>query len=649
VLRPWQGPARACAVAGIVVGALAVPSGASGAAFLAPQTVPGSETVTQTKAVVMDDGSTVAVFGDFADGRVLASVRPPGASSTFPATPEELAPASAARPRLIDVAVDDDGTVVAAWATQTQVRAAVRAPGAASFSTPTTVGSIAQGADRLAVVAGGGARAVVWLDAPTNGTGALAASRTTSTTFGLGTLLQADVHDFDADAAGDGRLGVAATSTSGPRCLAILHEWAPDGTFTGGQDVLSSAVFDRPALAMATGGRALVAMVDFVPPVSQWGVRLVRRASTSTGFGSDQTFAVADSGPVLAAADLQDDGGAVLGLLAPGSAGFVPRVARSVDGGAFVLDDGEGSAEELVAAIASGGRVVSAAASQSGMTLLGRLGTLDAPLAPPLDIAPAGEIAYGLDLELDRRGGGALAWDADAKARVALFDGEAPAVTALAVPATATAGTAVALTAQASDRLSAVEPPAWDFGDGTTASGTSVSHAWATAGTKTVTVRFTDAADNTRTETRQVAVAAAPVDGGGTGTGGTGTGGSGTGGGGTGGGGTADGTRPPLPPPPAKLAVTLPSRTTVAALVQGLRVRVTGLRPASRASATLRRGRSTLARARATASAAGVATVRVRVPRRATRGLRGKRLALRLLVVDAAGKPQALSRTIRVR
>lgn len=46
----------------------------------------------------------------------------------------------------------------------------------------------------------------------------------------------------------------------------------------------------------------------------------------------------------------------------------------------------------------------------------------------------------------------------------------------------------------------------WDFGDGATASGASVSHVYATPGAKTATVTATDAAGNSATATAQVAV-----------------------------------------------------------------------------------------------------------------------------------------------
>ena len=52
---------------------------------------------------------------------------------------------------------------------------------------------------------------------------------------------------------------------------------------------------------------------------------------------------------------------------------------------------------------------------------------------------------------------------------------------------------------------------AWQFGDGATASGAEVSHAYEIPGTYTVAVTATDAVGNATTETRTVAIAAAPT------------------------------------------------------------------------------------------------------------------------------------------
>ncbi len=107
---------------------------------------------------------------------------------------------------------------------------------------------------------------------------------------------------------------------------------------------------------------------------------------------------------------------------------------------------------------------------------------------------------------------------------VAVDDTTAPVLSAVTVPAGVQAATAAPMSAAAADAWSPVTL-AWDLGDGTTIAGDAVSHAYAAAGTRSVTVTATDAAGNAVSETRQIVVSPVPD--------GQGPGGPGPGGGGT--------------------------------------------------------------------------------------------------------------------
>jgi hypothetical protein len=92
-----------------------------------------------------------------------------------------------------------------------------------------------------------------------------------------------------------------------------------------------------------------------------------------------------------------------------------------------------------------------------------------------------------------------------------------PLLTSIDVPLSAVAGDRVALSASATDDLSA---PAvtWDFGDGSQARGANVTHVFGSAGATTVTVTARDSVGQTTSQTRAVAVMPAPLradDGGG--------------------------------------------------------------------------------------------------------------------------------------
>lgn len=87
------------------------------------------------------------------------------------------------------------------------------------------------------------------------------------------------------------------------------------------------------------------------------------------------------------------------------------------------------------------------------------------------------------------------------------LDGVPPALQ-LSAPRTATVGVSVDLSVVATDTSAPIQL-AWDLGDGTTAEGPTVRHAYAGTGARTFTVTATDAAGNARTASGTVDVTAA--------------------------------------------------------------------------------------------------------------------------------------------
>lgn len=114
-------------------------------------------------------------------------------------------------------------------------------------------------------------------------------------------------------------------------------------------------------------------------------------------------------------------------------------------------------------------------------------------------------------------------------ASVSVFDTHAPTIAAISVPSTATAGQAVAMSITLSDLWSglAAGQPVWNFGDGTTATGSPVAHTYATPGTYVITATAADSAGNAAaspaTQTITVSAAASKPAGGGGGGGGGGS------------------------------------------------------------------------------------------------------------------------------
>ena len=79
---------------------------------------------------------------------------------------------------------------------------------------------------------------------------------------------------------------------------------------------------------------------------------------------------------------------------------------------------------------------------------------------------------------------------------VSVYDAAPPVVSAPSITGTLLAGDPVTFAVGSSDSWSAVGAPAWTFGDGGTASGASVAHTYATAGSYAVHVTVTDGSGN---------------------------------------------------------------------------------------------------------------------------------------------------------
>jgi len=99
-------------------------------------------------------------------------------------------------------------------------------------------------------------------------------------------------------------------------------------------------------------------------------------------------------------------------------------------------------------------------------------------------------------------------------------DVDGPVLADLTIPSFGAPGQQLAFSVAPRDERSGVGETTWDFGDGTHATGTSVTHAYAAPGDYTVTVTARDGEGNATTQTWQVLISAAavtPPPGGGTG------------------------------------------------------------------------------------------------------------------------------------
>jgi PKD domain-containing protein len=276
----------------------------------------------------------------------------------------------------------------------------------------------------------------------------------------------------------------------------------------GPEQVSASGVNERPAVGVDGAGAAVAVWLHTLGPAVtvQWSVR-----AAGGGWGAPVAFpgsAAAGSAPQVAvAADgtavavWVDDAGAIMSAVRPaGDASWTdpaplsgpgagsPRLAIGQDGGA-------------VAAWVAAGGVVQGAVRPAGGSW-----TAAQDLSSPGSSDPAAAI--------DPAGNALVVWSrtvgAEQVVESAAYDAEGPRLSDVAVPATAVAGQPTTMRASAFDLWAGVEGTGWNFGDGTGATGATVTHVFAAPGTYRVTVGARDALGNAVSTVRQVTVGAAP-------------------------------------------------------------------------------------------------------------------------------------------
>ncbi|MGV1048853.1 MAG: PKD domain-containing protein [Solirubrobacterales bacterium] len=277
--------------------------------------------------------------------------------------------------------------------------------------------------------------------------------------------------------------------------------------------------FGEPQVTIGAGGRfAAWAQLGTPTPVlkNAWG-----SASDVGGWGEDASSHVsADAAYEVESPRVALDGS--------GRAVAVFR-ARKLENGDFVVRtastsflNGGWSAQATLASGGNGATQPDVAVDPGGDAIaVWRLGGTVSALRRPAAgafVPPGAAISDGAhpgfeepQVVIDANGDGIVVWGSGTTpthAAVAVDDVTPPVVNAPA-PAPVQTGSAVALSASATDRWSPVSL-SWVFGDGGTATGASVSHVYATAGTKTATVTATDAAGNSASAAVPVIVTAPP-------------------------------------------------------------------------------------------------------------------------------------------
>jgi hypothetical protein len=184
-------------------------------------------------------------------------------------------------------------------------------------------------------------------------------------------------------------------------------------------------------------------------------------------------------------------------LSGPGMTASLPQVAVGGNGDALISWSlGDGSAIPTVQRKANG-------------TLGPILNAVSNANQPPGE----NQSFFASSIGIDDEGNGVAAWSRNAfrnptnfvRFQVASFDAAAPTLTA-SVPPGGALNAPIGMAAASFDRVSPVAIN-WAFGDGGTATGGAVSHAFGTAGAFNVTTTATDAAGNATSATNPVLIA----------------------------------------------------------------------------------------------------------------------------------------------
>jgi PKD domain len=529
----------------------------AGPAHAADWTVPSSigGGAAGLPVVTVDALGSAAFAYQLGDEGVAAAFRPAGGpfASAVTSSPDGERPA---------IAANATGATIAGWTTEADVMLATGSttaglssgsavPGPGDGPTEVSVGIDDAGNRWLAWIDDGGTvRAYRHGDAGSAGVSSAGAEtpRMAVAPGGAATLVW--VRRTETTPGGIFRV-VTRIERGAPGSAPVVLETATQDTDS--DDVVDGAEVSEPQIVAGPGGPTVVWQredIDSNDPDDEDDDVLTDSVRASLDGGGAQTLGSSTSGIGAVAVDEAGNGTAVVAWDESDGLASAVRAAIRPAGAGF------GTAET----VATGGALdavteARAAVRASGQPLvlwLRGFQTGDVPV-DRLDAAvrgaggweaavPPGDLdAEAPALAADGEGNVVATWTAptgaggDREARVAAYDAAGPRLGNVSIPDTGRPGDTLAFSAAATDTWSGVAGLHWDFGDGATADGADVDHAYASSGDYDVTLTATDGEGNASAATSVLRV-------------------------------SEDGTPPPPPPPPA------PPKDTTAPVVSGLDV-----------------------------------------------------------------------------
>jgi hypothetical protein len=523
---------------GFLLLALAAPAAAAPAWL--PPTPLGADVAqvsSNGRIAVAPDGSAVAAWAQAlptgTDFVLQYSRRPPGGRFSAPVTVGGTTGAGS-----VDVAVDREGSATIAFLQGTTVRA-MRVPRSGAPSAPETIDtdgsflSLAvgiQGRAVLAYVKGFATAPVVRSAVRSGATGEFPDPQTISQVAGA-----AETSDVDAAVGDTGAAAVVWTRKDGTgRTVVEANTREPNGNFTalGGSisDTTPGFNADQGAVAIDATGRTTALWRD----ATRGRIAFAERPAGGASSWSPPDFASAGT----EVAERPDVGvapnGTAVGVwvLSNAGTGIVEAGLRAAGGGAFgdlrKLSGPSMNVFDPIVSVGRGGDAMFVWGTSMGEAVFAlhrsRTGKYSdiIPAVTENNPPPNQELAFfNPSVGIDDQGNAFAAFTRDAFHKmppldgmdhytfeVAAFDFAAPSLTA-SVPPNGVASLPVGMAAAASDRLTATSI-SWNFGDGGTATGGAVQHAFGAPGAFDVTVTAKDGVGNAVSRTAPVLVAAPP-------------------------------------------------------------------------------------------------------------------------------------------
>lgn len=518
--------------------------------WIAPTTVSASGTTASAPEIALTPGGeTIAAW--VRSGVVEVSVRPAGGTFAPPAVVSFAGADPALAP---DIAVAPDGRVLLTWGDQCNgggcvVEAILRGPGG-SFGAPVSLSGAGAGVPRGAFTSDGRA-IVVW---ERHAAIESAISTPGGGFTGMGGVVDSspvDVSTPDIATDGAGRAylvwgtAVPSASSSVPNA-ALRLAVSPAGSSAWGapkdlwsqdsavdQSAVETVAYASPAIVVDAAGNAAVLWVRIVvhyetgmPSTATTTIQALSRAAdgtTAIAQDRDTGITVISGGftTALSAPDVAVDslGNAIAVWTNRNTATATTAVRRTTllaGQRTFSLtstpasgtgDTAPAAGSASVAALGRGGimlgylqgNVVRAAVAQAG-------GAFGAPAAVSGTGAGLSVPHFSGAADGDAVGAWSMADGSVFRTQVGAYDATPPELRQVQVPATATVGEPVPFSVSLFDAWSG-PASSWSFGDDTAdAIGTSVSHAFANAGTYAVTVTASDGVGNATAATRTIAV-----------------------------------------------------------------------------------------------------------------------------------------------